>query len=219
LGRGAITVSGLNHARAAGQPIGEWVLGALVDVGPTRRPGAVLPRSLLEQGAVEPGCLAGYVRLTAPPSETALWHTYREDMVPGHFCRQTSPTNVVAWETAPAPARGVGGPETVRFAFAGGVGYRSEPDAGGFRLWVNDRLALEFDLTAETKVWKSTAGRITLRFDVKRPLELDALGFFYLTVPTDGVVAGQPVRLRVESKGSGSRRWFALHPYTDLVDD
>jgi hypothetical protein len=176
-----------------------------------------VPRSFLERSPVEPGCLPGYVRLAAPPSEESPWHTYREDLVPVYVCRQTCVTNAVTWETAPAPRPG--GPKSVRFVFAGGLGWVSQPDAGGFRLTLDGQPVLDFDLSMESKTWTSADGAVTLRFEVKRKLELDAVGFFYLTVPADRLVAGQPLRVQVTSRGDGSRRWFALHPYTDLVEE
>jgi hypothetical protein len=45
----------------------------------------------------------------------------------------------------------------------------------------------------------------------------DTAGLFYLGLPRSLVTPGQPCRLTVKSLGSGSQRWFALHPYTDVL--
>ena len=50
-----------------------------------------------------------------------------------------------------------------------------------------------------------------------RQLPLDTVGLFYITVAADLLTPGKPLRLGVVSKGRGSRRWFGLNPYTDVL--
>jgi len=109
--------------------------------------------------------------------------------------------------------------ETTRFVFAGGLSFVSQPNTGGFRLTLDGMPVLDFDVTMESRTWTSPDGRLTLRFEVKRKLDQDALGLFYLTVPGERLEPGAPCRIGVTAQGSGSRRWFALHPYTDLADE
>lgn len=218
LGQGTVVVSGLNHTRAAKLPINQWLLARLLESATApERPAVALPRSFLSSSPVAPGCLAGFVRFTAHRGEEMPWFTYREDMVTTHICRQTSPTNKVEWETAPAPVASTN--ETTCFVFAGGLGFVSQPDAGGFRLTLNGAPVLDFDVTMESRTWTSQDGKLALRFEVKRKLDQDALGFFYLTVPRGRLEPGAPCCISVTAQGSGSRRWFALHPYTDLADE
>jgi hypothetical protein len=162
------------------------------------------------------GSLPGYDRILNPGEESA-WHSYREDMVSGFFCRQTQAGNRVEWLTAPVPSRWDKPQAT--FVWAGGVGYSDEPDAGGFTLEIDGKPAINFNLTREETSWKRPDGFATLRFVPLRMLPSDALGFFYLTIHRNELAPGQPLRLAVTCMGSGSRRWFALHPYKDLFDE
>jgi hypothetical protein len=77
---------------------------------------------------------------------------------------------------------------------------------------------LDFNFVMEANSWKSPDGKVELRFRPTRLLQDDALGYFYVRLAPDLVVPGKPCTFGVQSKGQGSKRWFALHPYTDLLD-
>jgi hypothetical protein len=70
----------------------------------------------------------------------------------------------------------------------------------------------------EAKSWKSLDGKVELRFRPTRLLQEDALGYFYVRLAPELVVPGKPCVFGVQSKGQGSKRWFGLHPYTDLAE-
>jgi len=119
------------------------------------------------------------------------------------------------WETAPA------GPEhkgtSVTFVFAGGLGWRSQPKTKGFTLEVGGREVLTFDLTGTRGAWKSADGKVRMLFLPLRQLPQDTVGLFYITVAPNLLTPGKPIRFGVVSKGRGSRRWFGLNPYTDVL--
>lgn len=212
VGRGSLIVSGLNHRQAEGRPENEWIIARLLDYAATfPQPKAKWPASFLTVVSVAPeGCLPGFSRLVANEGEDGTWHSYREDNARVFLCRQTKPGNLVCWETAPVPKDLSG--DQVTFAFAGGLGFSSEPKTEGFALEINGREVLRFDMPASGK-WESADKRIELKFDVRRTISVDQIGLFSLKIPRDMLKAGEPCRLGVRSLGAGSRRWFGLNPY------
>jgi hypothetical protein len=220
-GQGSLLVSAFNHRQAQGFPENDWLLARLLEHARSLpQPAASMRGEALLAAATLPGqpggpCAQGFLRVVKNEGEKASWHTALEDNAECYFCRQTQPGNLVAWETAPAPAEIPGG---IVFVFAGGLGWKSEPDAGGYTFLVNNQPVLDFNLTTEAKSWSSPDGQAELRFHPTRQLALDALGYFYVRLAPGLVVPGQPCRLGVKSKGRNSKRWFGLHPYTDLVE-
>jgi len=219
LGKGSILVSGLNHRAAAGRPEGEWLLARMIEhVSRGPQPRAALPANTLTAHLPPPGpYLSGFRRLVRNEGEAGTWHSYRQDNVRQATCRQTQRGHVIEWETAPPP-RGAQ-PGRVTFVFAGGLGWKTQPRTRGFSFLVNGKDVLRFDLADRyISPWKSGDGKVELRFVVKRRLGPDDLGVFYATVSRGLLPAGKPCRLGVRSLGTGSRRWFGLHPYTDVHD-
>jgi hypothetical protein len=106
----------------------------------------------------------------------------------------------------------------VTFVFAGGLGWVSQPKSGGFALLLNGERLLKFDVAPQGGTWSGDGGKAKLRFVVRKNLPEDALGLFYLTVATDRIKRGEPCRFAVRSDAQGSRRWFGLNPYSDLVN-
>jgi len=159
------------------------------------------------------GCLLGYRRILANEGEDDLWYSHREDMARIFICRQTRPGNRLLWQTAPVPQ--ATGEDRMTFAFAGGLGYATEPATAGFVLEINGKDGVPFDLPGPTR-WENADKAVELRFDVKRTVGPDTFGVFYVTVPRDRLTPGKPCQFSVRSVGTGSRRWFGLYSYTDL---
>ncbi len=55
-----------------------------------------------------------------------------------------------------------------------------------------------------------------LRYASKWNNDQDDAGLFYVAIARDRLEPGAPVEFAVQSKGSGSKRWFGLAPYADL---
>ena len=112
--------------------------------------------------------------------------------------------------------------QTLTFTFAGMMGYLSQPQTEGFRLLVNEKEVLRFDLTPEERketVWHSTDGKYQLRFLLLSTAERgeDRHGKFFLTIPETDGKTGERLKLSVESLGNESRRWFGLCPHRNLL--
>ena len=222
VGRGSLIVSGLRHFihdRDA-PPEAQWLLARLIaHAGSTPRPKAELPIKLLRDCAVDftpPSgpYVPGYRRMITV-AEKGTWHSYREDNTTNYCCRQLAVGTRMEWETAPVPAEHKG--KSVTFVFAGGLGWRSQPKTKGFTLEIGGREVLAFDLARTRATWKSADGKVRMVFLPMRQLPLDTVGLFYITVAPDLLTPGKGLRLGVVSKGKGSRRWFGLNPYTDVL--
>ncbi len=215
VGRGVLVVSGLNHRAARGRPENRWLVARLIEHAALRRaPGALWPAAFLSPVESAPeGALLGFRRVVANDGEEDTWYSHREDAARIFVCRQNRPGNRVVWETAPVPADSAA--ERVTFAFAGGLGYATEPATEGFMLEIDGRDALQFDLPPPVR-WLSAGQAVELRFDVQRTIGPDTFGVFFLSLPRERAGAGRPCRIGVRSLGAGSRRWFGLYPYTDL---
>jgi hypothetical protein len=218
LGAGSLIVSGLNHDRGKGRPENDWLLHQLMAHA------ATLPRlqaqwpitALPPLAEAMSDAWSGFQKLLRNEGEEGVWHTYREDNVKMPICRQTQPGNLIEWETAiPPVAVSAGSNGSVRFVFAGGLGFESQAKTGGFAFLVNGLEQVRFDLPEQTNRWHSADGGVELKFITLRSLPQDHLGLFQVTLPQSLVTPGQPCRFGVRSLGENSRRWFALHLYPD----
>jgi hypothetical protein len=162
-----------------------------------------------------PPFVEGFTRLIRNAGETASWFTYRKQKDIAETLRQMVAGASIEWETAPLPEILPG--DSLTFVFAGGLGWISQPVTEGFALSINGKEALRFDVTTKHNLWRDDSGQVALSFVARRMTSEDAAGLFYLGVPAALVSPGQPVRFTVTSLGSGSQRWFALHPYTDTL--
>jgi beta-galactosidase len=222
VGSGSIIVSGLNlDAGPGATPEAEWLLARLLEhaaAGP--RPKAVLPTAFLRQQigkapAPEGPFFEGFARTLTVTNERNPYPSFRESEAPLSVCRQLEIGRSLEWETAVIPADWRGPRAT--FVFAGGLGWRSQPKTAGFSLQLNGREALRFDVTRDYRVWSGQDGAVKLWFVPKKLLPEDALGLFYLSVDPGLLQPGKPCRIGVRSEGQGSRRWFGLNAYSDLV--
>ena len=214
VGKGTLVVSGLNHAKAKGQPESESTLAALLKqaaAGPSG-PAVMKAGDLATTDAVPEGTVLGFRRLMEGKYEQTTWKTWRGDNDPNIVCRQNSKENVLSWRTAPAPADG-----EVTYIFAGGLGYTSSPASEGFVFEANGKKLFTFDVVPEEGdrfAWEGEGAR--MEFEVLRRSPSDAFGRFRLTLP-ESLRSKAGTVLTVRSLGEGSSRWFALYPFNNLV--
>lgn len=201
IGKGVLTVSGLNHAKAAGTPLNDWIVRRMLE--PIREKEAIPTWSadlVLPKISVPEGTSLGFLEVLAP-GELADGPTSYAETAPYFVCRQNRLGNAVVWKTAPAAnwkktdvKSGNGGEycenceKETTFIFAGCLGYRSQPVTEGFELAINDVPILRFDLPdpdAPSAVWTSNDGKVVLRFVIDATVhgKQDMLGRYFLTLP------------------------------------
>jgi beta-galactosidase len=226
VGEGSLVVCGLNLDATVDEtgiraPEAEWLAERLVLYASTSpQPRVEFPVDFLRERVAEAPhfegpFLEGFSRLIRNAGEEAAWFTYREARGTNYICRQTEKGHEVEWEIAPVP-EGFHG-EGVTFVFAGGLGWVSQPAVEGFALAVNGEDVLDFDVAQGFTTWRNDATGVVLFHVPKRTTNEDSAGLFYVRIPATMLEPGKPCRFAVRSKGEGSQRWFALHPYTDVL--
>jgi hypothetical protein len=225
VGNGCLMVSTMNLSPRlrADDPAAAWMLSCLTRylAGPECKPVSRIPvawlRDRLQQVQLpDPTTwvegLSAVVDSTEAPQP---WYSYREDNVTTYPVRQTDGNQRLTWRTAAVPAQWPH--RTVTFVWAGGIGWRSQPDGGHFSISMNGASALEFRFTTQTARWRSSDGAVSLDYVVRRSTNEDTFGLFYLTVPADRLQPGKAAELTVTATAQNSRRWFSVCPYTDVV--
>ena len=222
-GEGCLIVCGLNlgvesHAQP---PEAQWLTAQLLQHAATLpEPAAQIPEEFLRSRVAdipefEGPFLEGFARLLRNEGEEGVWFSYREQDAANHICRQTQKGHLVEWETARVPEAFDG--DGVTFIFAGGLGWISQPETEGFALSVGGKDVIDFDVASGLTTWRNEERGVALSLFPNRMTREDTAGLFYLRVPAAFLEPGQPCRLAVRSKGKGSQRWFALHPYDDVL--
>lgn len=224
VGDGAVIVCGLNLDASddgAACPEAEWLTSRLIDyAGSFPNPAAAMPEGFLRERAVEmpqfDGPFAeGYAETLSTDLEKGQSFTYRKPIDEVLVVRQTEVGRKLEWKTAAVPDSLPD--QAITFVFAGGLGWISEPKTEGFVLAIDGNDALGFDVGLGRLEWKDNAGNTTLSFVPRRMTKEDCAGLFYLRVSRDRLAPGAPCTLSVRSLGAGSRRWFAVHPYADVL--
>lgn len=129
--------------------------------------------------------------------------------------RQTDGKQRIVWKSAALP--GDWPHKTVTLVWAGGIGWRSQPDGGPFSLLVNGKHRIDFPFTTQSARWSSPDGATRLDYVVRRSTNEDSFGLFFLTLPVTDLTPGQPAEVAITAPAADSRRWVSLVPYTDVV--
>lgn len=163
--------------------------------------------------AVAPTARPGFAKVLRNDGGEDRWFDFSGGKRLRPYLRQTGKDATLAWETA--PLRGKESAENVTFVFLGGTGWKSQPETAGFVLLLDGNEEVAFDVTRQPRLWRNTRGDITLAYVQTWTSEEDSAGVFHVTLPAARATDGQPVRLGVRSRGTGSQRWFSLDPVAD----
>jgi hypothetical protein len=225
VGEGSLILSGLNFDAASrnGGPEVTYVLGRILEhASRFPRPSAEWPvgyvddlvaRSPFTRGPL----VSGYERLVFHKGEKATGQSCREHSADALRIRQEEPLHRIAWETAPVPAA-----TSLVFVFAGAFPFMAPPTSNpGFTLTLDGVRLVDFDTTKTQTQWTSEDGRATFLYvpGQVRPSWSETAGHFYVSVPGELTVPGKACTLEVRARGADNKRWFALHPYDDIVSD
>ena len=219
VGKGSVIACGLNLERDdPPAPEKEWLKARLLEYAASLpRPAAEWPAAYFEERAMDTPpvtgpFVAGFASSTAGQIQSYV--SYREEHAPYYILRQTDTANRLEWITAPVPE--TFDSDHATFVFAGGLGWRTQPETPGFAFRVNGKRILDFDITDQARQWQDGASGISLVFMPRRRLPEDTAGIFFVVVPARHLTPGKPCTFAVESRGEGSQRWFGLNLYTGV---
>ncbi len=140
VGKGRLVVSTMNLSQ---DPASQWMFSALTRyvASDACKPKAELPYEWLAErvGRMDlpdrATWIEGFHQLVEATEGESKWLTYREDDAVQYVVRQTDGKQRVRWMATPVPKDWPH--KTVTFAWAGGIGYLSQPDRGSFALSVD----------------------------------------------------------------------------------
>ena len=193
---------------------------SVMAAGPVAAPNASQPWDrALRFGIAFTDVLPGFSQLLNNDGGRDIWWDYLGNKSPNHFIRQQQKGTRIAWQTATVSQGDLA--QAVRFVFVGAMGYRSEPATAGFQLTCDESAPIHFDLAHKHSSWSNVDKTLKLVFEPTWRNDVDAAGYFFLTVDRSLLKSGKPLAVSVVSVGEGSKRWFAIHPVTHprLVDE
>ncbi|MDH7462709.1 glycoside hydrolase family 38 C-terminal domain-containing protein [Chitinophagaceae bacterium 26-R-25] len=130
--------------------------------------------------------------------------------------RATDGNKVIAWETAPVPARIKG--SYVYFSWVAGHSTGTSSGDRNFDLYVDDKKLLTITTKPgnQAPVWSFVApdsSRIVFQ-KTKRDGANDAHGLIFLRLPVSRVKAGKPVKLKIIGQAQQSNDWFMTFKFS-----
>jgi putative heme-binding domain-containing protein len=135
--------------------------------------------------------------------------------LPMPFCRQSQDQSRLAWQTMPVPAD-LNSNAIYQFRLAAGMGFISQP-SGKFKLRLNDKPMLEFNVATTDQSWQSADGRIKMIYTVMENNAEDSNGVLLIEVANALLVPGKPANFEVIGSSSNSQRWFGLYIITPAM--
>ncbi|MBA61462.1 MAG: hypothetical protein CMJ76_03765 [Planctomycetaceae bacterium] len=149
---------------------------------------------------------SGFSQLKSVNPARDHWFHYSglQDQRP--FIRQTDKQQTIKWKTSAVS----GNSKEIRFVFAGGLGWITQPKTEGFKVLINGQPKLNIDVTLDTTSWESDDTQVKLDYLVTWNSDIDSAGLFYLTVPTALLDNNGQLEIEVRSLGSESLRWFSI---------
>ena len=139
--------------------------------------------------------------------ERTEWHNFSGDFVERSFIRQSKRGIEISWNFLPNESEPN---KEIILCFVGGLGWKSEPEVGGFRMLINGKNPISFDVTSSPALWSSEDQRIELIYLPTWSSELDSGGFFFVHIINPDKQETNNIKISVASDGQGSKRWFAV---------
>lgn len=139
--------------------------------------------------------------------ERTEWHNFSGDFVERSFIRQSKRGVGISWKFL---LNSDEAKKEIVLCFTGGLGWKTEPETGGFMMDVNGIGSVAFDVTTSPSIWSSSDPRIKLIYLPTWSSDLDSGGFFFLHVLKPNDQEKTNLKISVISKGQGSKRWFAI---------
>ena len=147
--------------------------------------------------------------------ERTEWHNFSGDFVERSFIRQSKRGVEISWKFL---LNEVKSNEEIVLCFTGGLGWKTEPETGGFMMYVNGKSSIAFDVTTSPRIWSSSDQRIKLLYLPTWSSDLDSGGFFFLHILNPDEQERNDIKISVASNGQESKRWFAVDLEQKIVD-
>jgi beta-galactosidase len=223
VGKGRLLVCTLNLTKLLREtdPAAEWIYQRLIEYasGNAFRPEGVIPvewiRTRIRNLPDFDKCVEGFSRIVEASEPARDWYSIRENSAPMFAVRETDGKQFVRWMTADAPSPLPD--NTITFAWSGGMGWETEPPGGDFTLSVCGTEIIDFPFTEQNAVWCDARYCTELRYVVLRTIVPDSFGVFLLTVPRSLLHPGKPLEIEVRAPANGSKRWFGLNPFRNIL--
>ncbi len=228
VGKGRLLVNTMDVSPETRQkdPAAEWLLHGLTNYVASEhfQPSASIPLDWIRQHAAlgilpdnEETWMEGFGKVLES-TESTKWHSYREKLNSCSIVRGTDGKQIVRWKT-PSVRQGFSH-DRITFVFAGGIGWRTQPEMGPFSLEFNGKPLLDFPWKQSDFIANSRDGLAKLRYSMFRQDNEDCFGVFFLTVPAALISPGKPVELAVSARqANDSKRFFLLNNHKDVVRD
>ena len=151
--------------------------------------------------------VAADVTMISGQGQRTEWHNFSGDFVERTFIRQSEKGIRIAWAF---PVNKEKLKDTMTLCFVGGLGWKTEPETGGFRMLINGKDPIQFDVTTSPAIWSSSDKSIELIYLPTWSSSLDSGGFFFVHIQNPDKQEKTNIKISVSSLGEGSMRWFAL---------
>jgi len=129
--------------------------------------------------------------------------------LPMPFCRQTDGKSKLVWETIPVRID-LKPNETEKFRMPAAMGFISQP-SGNFRLLLNGKPGLEFNVALGSQTWQSDGGHVRMNYNVMENNDEDSCGVLQIEVAGTLLEPGRPVKFEVVGSAASSQRWFGVY--------
>jgi hypothetical protein len=223
VGKGRLLVCTLNLSKSLREtdPAAAWVYQRLSEYvsGKAFHPESVIPvewiRTRIRNLPDFDKCVEGFSRIVKASEPAQDWYSIRENNAPMYAVRETDGKQFIRWITADVPSPLTD--NTITFAWAGGMGWETEPPGVNFTLSVNGTALIDFPFTEQNGVWCDARYCSELRYVVLRTVVPDSFGVFLLTIPRSLLHPGKPVEIEVKAPANGSKRWFGLNTYRNIL--
>jgi hypothetical protein len=158
--------------------------------------------------SLPPGLRSGYA--SSLGGGTIFYHSVNAHARRALIARTTDGTQLVEWESDPAPSRATKG----GVAFAWLAALSGSKGVHGFDVHVNGRGMFRFSTLPDSthRTWRVRGpGGSTLMFCATEADRFgDLFGYMFLVLPGSSLTPGMPLRIRVTGEAAGSQAWFMI---------
>jgi len=132
--------------------------------------------------------------------------------------RCTNDNDYIEWETSSPPLNT--NSKSVSFIWSGGYATGTKEDTRTFSLYINDKFTISFKTASriEGGDWQVNNSQAELNFKNIKYFnrsgnKKDYWGFFILTLPSNELTPGKPIRIKIKGDATGSRYWLRTMEY------